>query len=350
MGGREDAQPRGAGEAAGNGRPVLAITVGDPCGIGGEVVLKALADERLAGGARLLVLGDEGHLRRVARELRLKWPFGAVVKGPPSGRRWERPQLLDLGNVPEGLLPGQVSAAAGRAAGEAIERAVALAMDGIVDGIVTGPIHKEALSLAGYTDPGHTEMLARLTGTKQVGMMFWAPSLAVGLLTTHLSLREAIRKVRRARIVRMLRLFDREWRRFFGAPPRIAVAGLNPHAGEHGRFGVEELEELVPAIEEASDKGVGASGPWPADTIFQRALAGEFDLVLALYHDQGTIPVKVACGHEAVNVTVGLPFVRTSVDHGTAMDIAGKGVASAESLVAAVLAAARLAAPPSRQE
>ncbi len=346
MGDREVAPGRAAGSPAANGRPVLAVTMGDPCGIGPEIVLRALADERVAGVARLLVLGDEAHLRRVARDLRLRWPFGAVVREPPAGRRWERPQLLDLANVPADVLPGQVSAAAGKAAGEAIERAVALAMDGAVDGIVTGPIHKEALSLAGYTDPGHTEMLARLSGAKQVGMMFWAPSLAVGLLTTHLALREAIRKVRRARVARMLRLFDREWRRFFGEPPRIAVAGLNPHAGERGRFGVEELEELVPAIEEVAGKGMAATGPWPADTVFQRALAGEFDLVLALYHDQGTIPVKLACGHEAVNVTVGLPFVRTSVDHGTAMDIAGKGVASPESLVAAILAAARLVAPP----
>ncbi len=345
MGEREAAPGRAGESPAGNGRPVLAVTVGDPCGIGPEIVLKALADERVAGVARLLVLGDEAHLRKVARDLKLKWPFGAVVSEPPSGRRWERPQLLDLANVPEGLLPGQVSAAAGRAAGEAIERAVALAMERTVDGIVTGPIHKEALSLGGYGDPGHTEMLARLSGAKQVGMMFWAPSLAVGLLTTHLALREAIRKVRRARVARMLRLFDREWRRFFGEAPRIAVAGLNPHAGERGRFGVEELEELVPAIEEAAGKGVAATGPWPADTVFQRALAGEFDLVLALYHDQGTIPVKLVCGHEAVNVTVGLPFVRTSVDHGTAMDIAGKGVASPESLVAAIRAAARLVAP-----
>jgi 4-hydroxythreonine-4-phosphate dehydrogenase len=266
-----------------------------------------------------------------------------VVTRPPVGRRWEKPQLLDLANVDENVIPGQISAQAGRAAGEYIETANRLVLEGIVDGVVTAPVHKQALSLAGYQDSGHTELLARLSGLSEesVGMLFFSDKLSVGLLTTHLPIREALKKVRSNRIVRMLRLFDREWRRFLGGQPRIAVAALNPHAGEGGRFGVEESRYVAPAVERARLEELLVWGPLPADSVFVRALAGEFDLVLALYHDQATIPIKLLSGKESVNVTVGLPFVRTSVDHGTAMDIAGKGVADAASMVAAVRVAAR---------
>ncbi len=335
----------GANGSKSKARPLLAVTSGDPCGIGPEVILKALTEEKALASARLLVVGDEKRLRSTARELKLKWPFAAVVKEPPAGRRWERPQLLDLGNVPDDLLPGQITAAAGRAAGEAIERAAALALDGTVDGMVTAPIHKQALSLAGYEDSGHTEMLARISGLRpgRVGMLFVSDKLAVGLLTTHLSLREAVTKIRATRIVRMLRLFDRGWQEYFGVRPEIAVAALNPHAGEGGRFGVEEGRHIVPAIEKAKSLEISVTGPIPADSVFARALRREFDMVLALYHDQGTIPVKLAQGGASVNVTVGLPFVRTSVDHGTAMEIAGKGTAQHGSLVHAIRVAARFA-------
>ncbi|RMG48678.1 MAG: 4-hydroxythreonine-4-phosphate dehydrogenase PdxA [Acidobacteria bacterium] len=322
-------------------KPLLAVTTGDPCGIGPEVVLKAVSDERAATAARLLVLGDEQHLRRTARELKLKWPFAAVSPEPPGGRRWERPQLLDLAHVHQGLVPGQISVHSGRAAAVAVERAVQLAMDGLADAVVTAPLQKEALALAGYTDPGHTELLARLTGAKQVGMMFWSEQFSVGLLSTHLSLRDALKKVRTGLVYRKLRLFDREWRRFLGSAPRIGVAALNPHGSEGGRFGVEEAKYLAPAVEKARAQGVKVDGPFPADSIFVRARRGEFDLVLALYHDQATIPIKLLYAGKAVNVTVGLPFVRTSVDHGTAMDIAGRGVASEEGMVQAILAAVR---------
>jgi len=324
-------------------RPTLAITLGDPCGIGPEVVLKALANEHSIEAARLVVVGDESYLRRVARDLKLRWPFANVAKDAAGLRRTDKPQLLDLANVPPGLLPGQIAAGAGRAAGEDVEFAARLALDGAIDGIVTAPLNKEALQLAGFPDPGHTEMLARVSGTKRVAMLFWSEGLAVALLTTHISLRGAISKVRKSRILAQLRLLDREWQRFFGSRPRIGVAALNPHAGEGNRFGQEETREIVPAISAALKKGLTVYGPVPADVVFRNAQRGEYDLVLAMYHDQATIPVKLLGGYKAVNVTVGLPFVRTSVDHGTAMDIAGKGVASDESMIQAILVAAQLA-------
>jgi 4-hydroxythreonine-4-phosphate dehydrogenase len=330
-------------------KPLLAVTMGDPCGIGPEVVLRALLDERIHGAARILVVGDEVRLRRTAKELRIRWPFGAVHNAFPEGQRWGKPQLLDLANVEADLLPGQLSAQAGKAAGAFIERAVMLASKRLADGIVTAPIHKEALSLGGYSDPGHTEMLARLTGSRHVGMMFWARELSVGLLTTHLALRDALRKVRKKAVLEKLRLFHREWEKLFGARPRLAVAALNPHAGEEGRFGMEEAREIQPAVEQARDEGLHVSGPIPADSVFNRARDGVYDLVVCMYHDQATVPVKLLARNTAVNVSVGLPFVRTSVDHGTAMDIAGKGQASPESLIQAILLAARLAPLRQRQ-
>lgn len=323
-------------------KPRLAITVGDPCGIGPEIVLKALADPRLADAARLLVLGDEPFLRRTARALKLRWPFAAVIRGSAPVERAERPTLYDLEDVSPDLVPGQVSALAGRSALEAIDKAVVFAQEGVVEGIVTSPIHKEAIGLAGCPDPGHTEILLRRTGVPRVAMLFWTEDFSVALLTTHMSLTEAIRSVRARRILDQLTFVEREWARHLGRRPRIAVAGLNPHSGEGGRFGTEELRHVVPAIQQARAKGLSVRGPVPPDAVFSQAREGQYDLVFALYHDQATIPVKLCYGRRAVNVTLGLPFVRTSVDHGTAMDIAGKGVADPESLVQAVLLAARL--------
>ncbi len=338
---------KAAAEGAAEGdKPVLAVTCGDPCGVGPEIVLRAAAEERATKAARLVVLGSEKHLRQTARELKIRWPFANVVGDVPCSRRWERPVLLDLGGCCEQWLPGKISASAGKAAVDAIERAVALALDERVAGIVTAPIHKEALSLAGCSDPGHTEMLERLSGARKVGMLFWTPEMAVGLLTTHMSLRDAMKKIRCSRIAEMLGLFHDQWQRFFATVPHIAVAALNPHAGEGGRFGHEEIQEILPAIEKVREHGLRVDGPIPADSVFAMAREGRFDLVLALYHDQATIPVKLVSRQKSVNVTVGLPFVRTSVDHGTAMDIAGKGVASADSLVAAIRLAARLCLGP----
>ncbi len=333
-------------------RPRLAITVGDPCGIGPEIVLKSLADERATSSARLVVVGDATHLRVVAREMKLKWPFAAVVRAPAPGQaldraalerqNQDRPVLLDIADVDLSLVPGQVSALAGRSALEAIETGVRLAEAGVVEGIVTAPIHKEAISLAGCSDPGHTEMLQRLTGAPRVAMLFWTEDFSVALLTTHMSLVEAVRRVRAKRIVDQLLFVEREWSRLLGRRPRIAVAGLNPHSGEGGRFGIEEARHVEPAVAELRARGLLVSGPVPPDVVFAQARQRAYDLVFALYHDQGTIPVKLCYGRRAVNVTLGLPFVRTSVDHGTAMDIAGKGIADEESLVQATCLAAQL--------
>jgi len=238
---------------------------------------------------------------------------------------------------------GVESGEAGRAAAEYIEAAVELCGAGAVDAISTAPINKRALFLGGYSFPGHTEFLAHLTGSDDCAMAFVAANLRIVLISTHVPLSEAIRLVERGRIERVVRLADRELRRWGIAEPRIAVAALNPHGAEGGLFGVEESAEIVPAVEACRAEGLDAQGPYSADTVFLRASRGEFDAVVSLYHDQAMIPVKCLSFGEAVNVTLGLPFIRTSVDHGTAFDIAGRGVAEHSSMVAAILLAAELA-------
>jgi 4-hydroxythreonine-4-phosphate dehydrogenase len=239
--------------------------------------------------------------------------------------------------------PGKVSAEAGHAAYETIVRAVRDAQAGGVHGIATAPINKEALALAGLPWPGHTEMLAALTNARRVAMMFWSEKLRVVLLTIHIPLADVPGALTIESVCGIIELTNRELPRFGIANPRLALAGLNPHAGEHGILGREETDVLEPAVVRSANAGVNIAGPFPGDTIFLRAMRGEFDCVLACYHDQGLIPIKMAAFGEAVNVTLGLPIVRTSVDHGTAFDIAGTGVADPESMVQAVLLAAKLA-------
>jgi 4-hydroxythreonine-4-phosphate dehydrogenase len=284
-------------------RPRVAITVGDPAGIGPEVASRAAAD---------------------ASVLEVCEP---VIYAPPDGSRFA---------------PGVLSAGAGRAAYDAIVRAVDAARRGEVDAMATAPVNKEAFRLAGLTWAGHTDLLAHLTGAPQVAMMFHSDVLKVVLATVHIPLADVPRALTRAALTATIALTARELPRFGVARPRIAVAGLNPHAGEHGLFGQEEQQAMAPAIAACSAAGVDVSGPYPADTIFVRASRGEFDVVIACYHDQGLIPVKLLAFGEAVNVTLGLPIVRTSVDHGTAFDIAGKGIADPRSMIAAVRLAARL--------
>ena len=328
-------------------KPRIGITIGDPAGIGPEIALKAVADARTNAACRPVLVGSAAELRRQAQHFGLAddWRVagdGAALQAALATATGA-PLVYDTGDVSAAIEWGQLSAAAGRAAIAAIEAGTRLALDGRLDAIATAPINKEALRLAGSGFPGHTEMLAALTGAGDVLMCFFAGELRVFLLTIHVSLAEAIRSITRGRVEAALRLADRELRRFGIARPRIAVAGLNPHAGEHGLFGSEEAREIAPAIEACRDlHHIDASGPFPADTLFVRAARGEFDAVAACYHDQGLIAVKCMAFGEAVNVTLGLPIVRTSVDHGTAFDIAGRGVANHQSLVEAITLAARL--------
>ena len=239
--------------------------------------------------------------------------------------------------------PGVLSADAGRAAYETIVRAVSDARAGGIHGIATAPINKEALALAGLPWRGHTEMLAKLTNAASVAMMFWSEKLRVVLATIHIPLASVPAALTIESVGGIIELTNRELPRFGIERPRLALAGLNPHAGEHGVLGHEETDVLEPAVARCAKAGIDISGPFPGDTIFLRATRGEFDAVIACYHDQGLIPIKMAAFGQAVNVTLGLPIVRTSVDHGTAFDIAGKGIADPESMVQAVLLAARLA-------
>ena len=286
-------------------RPRIALTVGDPAGIGPEIAAKAAADERVLSVCQ------------------------PVIYAPPGVERFAA---------------GVLSGAAGQAAYDTIVRAVADARAKVVDGIATAPVNKEAFKLAGLPWAGHTDLLAHLTSASDVAMMFHSSVLRVVLATVHIALADVPRALTREVMAGTIRLVARELPRFGFMQPRIGVAGLNPHAGEHGLFGREEMDAIEPAIAACRGQGIDVSGPFPGDTIFVRANRGEFDVVIACYHDQGLIPVKLLAFGRAVNVTIGLPIIRTSVDHGTAFDIAGKNIADAGSMVEAVLLAAQLAA------
>jgi 4-hydroxythreonine-4-phosphate dehydrogenase len=286
-------------------KPRVGITAGDPAGIGPEVAARAAAD--------------------------------------PSVLDVCEPIIYNASNG-QTFAPGHLSAGAGRAAYDAIVQAVDAAKARTIDAIATAPVNKEAFRLAGLPWNGHTDLLAHLTGARHVAMMFYSDALRVVLATVHIALADVPRALTTPSLDATIDLAARELPRFGITRPRIAVAGLNPHAGEHGLFGREEETIMAPAIEACRARGIDVAGPFPADTIFVRARRGEFDLVIACYHDQGLIPVKLVAFGQAVNVTLGLPIIRTSVDHGTAFDIAGKGIADPQSMIAAVRLAARLAA------
>ncbi|MEN3303553.1 MAG: 4-phospho-D-threonate 3-dehydrogenase / 4-phospho-D-erythronate 3-dehydrogenase [Pseudonocardia sp.] len=321
--------------------PLLGLTVGDPAGIGPEVVLTAARDPR-AEVARLVAIGSLAALRSAAAVVPDAPALRAVSS--PAEARFE-PGTLDVLTVPSDVaVPvGRLSAEAGQIAFEGVERAVDLALAGDIDGIVTAPLNKEAIALAGHPYPGHTEILAELTGTTDFAMMLTALKLRVVHVTTHVGIRAMLERVTTERVLTTIRLADRALREMGIDAPSVGVAGLNPHAGEGGLFGDEEAQVIAPAIEQAKAEGIAATGPWPADTLFGRAVAGDFDVAIAMYHDQGHIAVKVLGFETGVNATIGLPIVRTSVDHGTAFDIAGTGRASADSLVEAVTVGAAMA-------
>lgn len=322
-------------------RPVIGITTGDPAGIGPEVVLKALADPAMLELCRPVLIGDVDHLKRSGRDIKLDIDLSAFGSGggPTSI------EVFDLKNVSGKTVPGVETAETGRASAEYIETAVRLWREGSINAIATAPISKNALKMAGYQFPGHTEFLAELTGTKEFAMSFFAEKLRVVLLSTHVSLIRAIELVTTESLAKLIRFSNRTLQEMIGKVPRIAVAGLNPHASEGGMFGTEEADRIAPAVEHCRREGIDVSGPYSPDTIFLRGFRGEFDLVVACYHDQATIAVKSLSFGSSVNVTLGLPLIRTSVDHGTAFDIAGKGIADDSSMKAAIRLAAGLVNP-----
>jgi len=323
--------------------PRIGITMGDPAGIGPEVVLKAVAEAEVRRVCVPVIIGDAQLLAHTARTLDLQSGYDIIRKEEKIPDDISEPVIFHLDNIGGFIEPGIESGTAGKAAAGYIEAAVQLCAAGSIDAIATAPINKRALFLGGYGFPGHTEFLAHLTGAEEYAMAFVAANLRIVLLSTHVPLSEAIRMVERDRIIKIVKLAHREFQRWGIERPRLAVAALNPHGAEGGLFGVEEASEIVPAIEACrGPEDINVQGPYSADTVFLRASRGEFDGVIACYHDQAMIPVKCLSFGEAVNVTLGLPFIRTSVDHGTAFDIAGKGLAEHSSMVAAIKLAADL--------
>ncbi|MGE0007460.1 MAG: 4-hydroxythreonine-4-phosphate dehydrogenase PdxA [Parvibaculaceae bacterium] len=317
----------------------FAITMGDPSGIGPEICVKLFAEEL---PVTAFVIGDAGVLRRAATALRMPFDIREIASPDEARRRKGSLDVLSLTGLPRDLPMGRIDARAGRAAYDYVVKAIDLARAGEIPAIVTAPLAKEAMKAAGISYPGHTEILAERSGTSDFAMMLANDELRVILVTIHVALREAVVLVTRARVLRTIELAGQACRAYGIERPRIAVAGLNPHAGEGGMFGSEDEREIAPAVAQARRGGIDASGPWPGDTVFMRARRGEFDIVVAQYHDQGLIPVKYLGIEQGVNVTIGLPFVRTSVDHGVAFDIAGTGKADHASLRCALDQAVRL--------
>ena len=326
-------------------RPVLAVTMGDPAGVGPEIVVRALADREVRSWCRPLVLGDPAALAEAARSLGIDLEITGVSDVKNMSDRTGKLDVLPLSDLAEAdRRPGKPTPAGGAAAAAYIETGAHLVLTGRAEGLVTGPISKEALRGAGYDFPGHTEFLAARAGVRDVVMMMAGAQLRVALVTIHVALADVFGLLTPERILKTARITHEALVRRFGLPrPRLALAGLNPHAGEHGLFGREEETVLGPALSRAESLGLDLSGPHPADTVFYRAASGEFDAVIALYHDQGLIPFKLLHFTDGVNVTLGLPFIRTSVDHGTAFDLAGRGRADYSSLKAALGLAARMA-------
>jgi 4-hydroxythreonine-4-phosphate dehydrogenase len=326
--------------------PLIAITMGDAAGVGPEVIMKALARAEVQAMCRPLVIGDAARLRAAGKIVGSGMEVRSVREEEIASAPYdaEHVNCVDMELVPADLAWGKLSAVAGEAAYRYIEVAARLALAGKVAAICTAPLNKEALWMAGHKFPGHTELLAHLTGTPEVSMMLTTPKLRVLHVTTHMGLLDAIEKIEPGLVERTIARGQEALARIGIAKPRIAVCGINPHAGEHGLFGRgEEETKLMPAIEACRARGWNVEGPLPADTVFYRAQRGDFDLVIAMYHDQGHGPVKVLGLESGVNITVGLPVIRTSVDHGTAFDIAGTGAADERSMMEALRQAVELA-------
>ncbi len=326
----------------GKNLPKIGITMGDPAGVGPEIIVKALSDDAILETCIPLVIGDERILSAQAKDLGIDGNINSI-NAPNELGRCEFIQVLSLTKL-ENINKGKVSAEAGHASGLYIEKAVELAMNGTLDGLVTAPINKEAFNKGGFLYPGHTEFLAELTGTEDFAMMLMGRTLKVVLLTIHCPLMEVSKRLTAKETIRIIRLTHRALRDHFDIKaPRLALASLNPHAGEGGLLGNEETELLIPAAEAARNEGINITDPMPSDTLFYKAVRGRYDAVICPYHDQALIPLKLLHFDEGVNVTLGLPFIRTSPDHGTAFDIAGKGIADPTSLKAAIEVAVNVA-------
>ncbi len=316
--------------------PLLGITLGDPAGIGIEVTLKALAHPELLNRCRLLLIGEAA---AVKAQLGFA-PEGFllnVIENPTDGR-WDpgTVNLLQIGVLKDPLELGRLSPLGGESAFQALKRGIGLSLDGTLAGIVTAPLNKEALHMAGHKFDGHTEILGHFCGNVPTYMLLSSEKLKIVHVSTHCSLREACDRAKKSRILDTIHTMEDHLKSLGMDNARIAVAGLNPHSGENGLFGMEEIEEIIPAIETARLEGIRVEGPVPPDSLYLRASKGEWDAVVAMYHDQGHIPQKLIAFEQAVNVTLGLPMIRTAVDHGTAFDIAGRGLADAANMVCAI--------------
>ena len=325
-------------------KPLLGITMGDATGCGPEIIVKSLTETAFYDLSRPVVIGDAKIMERAAKIVGGAVKIRKIADVREAGNAVGVIDVLDLDNLPSDLPFAKVDARAGKAAYEYVAKGVELAMRNEIDAIVTAPLNKEAMNLGGYHYAGHTEILGALSGTKDYAMMLVGGPLRVIHVSTHVSLREACNRTKKARVLKVIELADESCKLLGLAEPRVAVAGLNPHAGEGGLFGTEEIEEIIPAIDAAKSRGINVSGPIAPDTVFYRAaLKGHFDIVVCMYHDQGHIPMKVLSFETGVNVTVGLPFIRTSVDHGTAFGKAGKGTADHRSLNESIVLGAKMA-------
>ncbi|MCK6259131.1 4-hydroxythreonine-4-phosphate dehydrogenase PdxA [Fictibacillus sp. KIGAM418] len=327
-------------------KSIVGITMGDAAGVGPEIILKSLASQEIYDLCRPFVIGDSKILERAKSYVNSGLAIQNITEEELDHLEFEYGTVytLNLDLVPEDLPVGQVSPIAGHAAFEYLSKAIDLANKGKIDAICTAPLNKEALHKGGHKYPGHTEILAELTGTDEFSMMLSAPNLKVIHVTTHVGIIDAVKMINPERVYRVIKLADETLKKSGIESPKIAVCGINPHAGENGLFGYgEEDEKVIPGVQRAQKEGVNVVGPLPADTLFFRTVRGDFDIVVAMYHDQGHGPVKVLGLDAGVNITVGLPIIRTSVDHGTAFDIAGKGIADEKSMTEALRQAVELA-------
>lgn len=324
--------------------PVVGITMGDPAGVGPEIILKSLNNKEVYQQCRPIVIGDAKILDRAQQFVNTNLEIITIEDIQEATYEAGKVYCLDMNLVQADLPIGQVSAEAGHAAFEFLRKAIELANEGKIDAICTAPLNKEALHKGGHIYPGHTEILAELTNTNDFSMMLSAPNLKVIHVTTHVGIIDAVKMINPERVYKVIKLADETLKKAGYTNPKIAVCGINPHAGENGLFGYgEEEEKIIPGVEKAALEGINVVGPLPADTLFFRTVRGDFDIVVAMYHDQGHGPVKVLGLDAGVNITVGLPIIRTSVDHGTAFDIAGKGIADEKSLQEAIRQAIELA-------